>query len=463
MRQLRAITGLTVKAAFRFRLIPVLIFLLVVVVVGLPLVIKHDGTARGLTQVLITYTLGFATTIMGIATLWLACGTLARDIEECQMQVVAVKPVHRWQIWLGKWLGVMVLNLLLLGITGVVVFALVQYRAKKLPAAEQEILRKVVLVGRGSLKPPPIDIDGLVEENVREILKNNKNSSLVVTNDTELRKAISDRLKAQIQVVPSGFVKQWRVDVGSMRNVIRDKPLFMRVKFYTSEPRSTLPNPKTYAAQWQVGPPETPMVQRRMTMLPSESFQEIEIPPNLWDKDGILTVECNNINPNLALFFAIEDGFEILFHESGFGLNFFRGLLIIYMWMGLLAALGLAAASFLKFPVASFASFSVLLIGLASTMLSTAVKEGSIYGLNEAYKKLPVDQLILPAFNAMVKVVSLAQDFSPVESLTTGRSVTWTQIGIAFAQIIVLLSGLLATFGMFCFTHRELASVQSTQ
>ena len=56
--------------------------------------------------------------LLGLSTLWLACGTLARDIEECQMQVVAVKPIARWQIWLGKWLGIMSLNAALLGLAG---------------------------------------------------------------------------------------------------------------------------------------------------------------------------------------------------------------------------------------------------------------------------------------------------------------------------------------------------------
>ena len=37
------------------------------------------------------------TALLGLSTLWLGCGTLARDIEDCSMQVVAVKPVPRWQ------------------------------------------------------------------------------------------------------------------------------------------------------------------------------------------------------------------------------------------------------------------------------------------------------------------------------------------------------------------------------
>src|SRR5437762_9805414 len=154
MQPLLAIARLTLKAAFRYRLVQILTVLLLGAVIGLPLIIKHDGTARGFAQILLTYTLGAIITLLGFATLWLACGTLARDIEECQMQMLAVKPVARWEIWLGKWSGIMLLNLLLLAVSGAAVYFLVQWRARQLPPEAQEKLRGEVLAARGSLKPP---------------------------------------------------------------------------------------------------------------------------------------------------------------------------------------------------------------------------------------------------------------------------------------------------------------------
>src|SRR5512140_1211220 len=101
MQRLSAITWLTWKAAFRFRLFLVIAVLLLTSVVALPILIKDDGTARGFTQILLTYTLSAITGLLGLSTLWLACGTLARDIEDCTLQTVAIKPIARWQIWLG--------------------------------------------------------------------------------------------------------------------------------------------------------------------------------------------------------------------------------------------------------------------------------------------------------------------------------------------------------------------------
>src|SRR5712675_305468 len=102
MQRILAIAGLTWKAALRFKLFLVIAVLLLASVVVLPILVKDDGTARGFTQILLAYTLSTITALLGLSTLWLACGTLARDIEECQMQVVAVKPSCRWQIWRGR-------------------------------------------------------------------------------------------------------------------------------------------------------------------------------------------------------------------------------------------------------------------------------------------------------------------------------------------------------------------------
>src|SRR5436189_6078253 len=151
MQRLLAIAWLTWKAAFRFRLFLVIAVLLLAAVVGLPILIKDDGTAQGFTQILLTYTLSVITGLLGLSTLWLACGTLARDIEECQMQMVAVKPIARWEIWVGKWTGIMLLNLLLLAVSGVAVYVLMQWRAGQLSPETQQQLRNEVLVARGAL------------------------------------------------------------------------------------------------------------------------------------------------------------------------------------------------------------------------------------------------------------------------------------------------------------------------
>src|SRR5438876_7665069 len=234
VKRLLAIAKLTLKAAFRYRLVQILIVLLLGAVLGLPAIVKHDGTAQGFTQILLTYTLGAITTLLGFATLWLACGTLARDVEECQMQMVAVKPIARWEIWVGKWTGIMFLNLLLLAVAGVAVYVLMQWRAGQLSPEAQQQLRNEVLVARGSLR---LAVDnGAIEAQVERRLQERLKDSQVAALDRDfVRKQIREQVKSDLQIVPPGRVKGWVISTGIISEKLRDQPVQLRVKFFPAQ------------------------------------------------------------------------------------------------------------------------------------------------------------------------------------------------------------------------------------
>lgn len=462
MQQLFTIAGLTWRAALRFRLFIVVAVLLLAAVVGLPLLIKDDGTARGFTQILLTYTLSAITALLGLSTLWLSCGTLARDIEECQMQMVVVKPIARSQIWLGKWLGIMSLNAGLLAIAGAGVFFLLQWRATKLSPAEQTVLRNEVLVARAGAKPPTFDKE--IEQATSDELKKALERAPVTPAEVPvLRKQIKEGLKSDLQNVPPNYEQSWKLDLGFAKNFIRKQPLFLRVKFNTA-----VKSPSgTFDVLWRVGvPKETAYWQTPTPMsLAPETFHEFEIPPDLFDENGILTVTVMNPNP-VSLLFTTEEGIEVLYREGGFGLNFARGLGIIFCWMALLSAVGLAAASFLSFPVAAFASIAALMLVFSAGTLSTVVADGTLMSYNQETGQrgyAPVDWLAVPLFKGILTVINLAKGFSPIDALSAGRSITWGELGRAFGQIVLLLGGIIASFGIWTFKRRELASVQSNQ
>lgn len=460
MQRVLAITWLTWKAAIRFRLFWILIALLLICVVGLPLLLKDDGTARGFTQIILTYTLATISTLLGLCTLWLACGTLARDIEECQIQMVAVKPVTRWQIWLGKWLGLVTLNAVLLAISGTSVFLLMQYRATRLPAEVQTALRSEVLVARESVRPEDVSAE-IQEETERRFQERLKSTPVAQADLPEVRRQITELVKAEYQVVPPGFMRVWTIKVPQHAKLV-NRPLQLRIKFNSAD-GSTL---GTYTGLWQIGVPgETPVQRLDPMSLAPETHHEFPIPSGLFDKDGVLTITFVNANQT-ALLFPLDEGFEVLYPAGTFGANFARGLGIIFCWMVLLATLGLTASTFLSFPVAAFVSLSVLLITLSSGTMASAVSEGTIAGWNaehgtKGYTLL--DEVVIPAFKAALGVINLAKSFSPIDYLSTGRSITWSQLGMAVTQIIVVLGGALALIGISIFHRRELATAQGNQ
>jgi hypothetical protein len=460
MQQIAAIIALTWKAAFRYRLFWVIVALLLGAVVGLPLLIKHDGTAEGFAQILITYTLGAVTVLLGLCTLWLACGTLARDIEECQLQLVLVKPIARWQVWLGKWLGLVTLNAALLAVAGGSIYGLIEWRARGLSQEELFKLRTQVLVARASARPENVDqtIETKTRQRLQELMEK---QGLGNSSPEAVASSIRDELKAEIQVVGPDQTRPWSIHLNTERNRLKGQPLYLRVKFNTSAADAS----KTFYADWFVGNPTTKQVwpDEQMSLAP-DTFHEFAVPADLVDDKGNVVIFFHNPN-NAAMLFPLNDGLEVLYRVGGFAPNLFRGLGIILCWMALLAALGLAAASFLSFPVAAFCSLAVLLLGLSSGTLSNVVSEGTVMGtdaLTGAKTSAAVDSVMVPVFRGILDVINLVQQFSPVDSLSTGRNVSWMELGRAAAEIVLLLGGILGLFGIFVFHRRELATAAVT-
>jgi hypothetical protein len=197
----------------------------------------------------------------------------------------------------------------------------------------------------------------------------------------------------------------------------------------------------------------------------SHAIHEFAIPPDLFDANGLLTITFNNQNQT-TLLFPLEDGVEVLYPEGGFGLNFARGLGIIFCWMALMAALGLMAASFLSFPVATFFSLAMLLVVLSSGTLAESVDSGSVAAGNAETGQAGhsvADSVLIPAFKGLLAVISVVKDYSPIDALSTGRSITWGELGAAFAQVVLLVGGGFAVAGIILFNRRELATAQGTQ
>lgn len=461
MQRLFAIASLTWKAAFRFRLFIVLLALLLASVVALPLLIKDDGTAQGFTQILLTYTLTTITALLGLSTLWLACGTLARDIEDCQMQIVAVKPIARWQIWFGKWLGIMSLNAALLAITGGALFGLLLWRATKLPADQQAVLRREILVSRGSAKEKSFDAD-IDTQTDRELAERAKKIPMTREELEAVRKQIREQVKAEYQVVaPRYLSRPYEINLGLRKDSLRDRPLQLRFKFNAADKSVS----GTFGGVWLAGVPrKTKLFQQEEPSLAPDTFHEIELPANLFDENGVLTLTFLNPN-NTALLIPLQDGVEVLYRQGSFGPNFIRGLAIIFCWLGLLACIGLASASFLSFPVAAFLSLAVLVVGLSTGTLSSAIENGTILDHSGDGNKTPgaVDKMIVIMFQGILWLINVVKEFSPIDSLSTGRSISWEQLGRAVLQIVIVIGGLVAVFGIFVFNRRELATAQGTQ
>ncbi len=459
MKSILAIAGLTLRAAVRYRFFIVMAVSLLLIVSLLPILIKHDGTAEGLLQILITYTLSAVFVLLGASTLWMSCGVLSRDIDDCSIQMLVVKPVPRWKIWLGKWVGIFFINFTMLTVCGTILFGLISWRAGKLTEEQKAVLHNELLVGRGVAAREIEDNDKLVEEVYKERAKNNEDFAALPkeTAMEEVRKYV----EAYEQMVPAYSAKVYQVNMSSMADDVKDKALQLQLKFNPS--RKDLNN--RYPIGLVVGNSASTNSSRLEIVLPGERATIVPLPANLLDESGRVAVQIQNLS-EFDLSFPPDEGIQILFHQYGFRLNFLRGLAILLFWLSLLSAIGLSAGTFLSFPVASFLSLSLLVIGMSTGLISEVLDDGTLLPASfqgPMFVRMVVDLFFLPMFQVIVGLFSAVLGFSPIDSLSSGRSITWGDLFRALFQIVIVMGGAIAALGMYIFTRRELATAQNQE
>ena len=314
------------------------------------------------------------------------------------------------------------------------------------------------MVARAGVKPKPPDLNSQIESQLSKIPNRARLSAEELK---AARQHIAERVYLEAQVVGPRQRHPWEFDLGLSGRLRGNEPLFIRVKFYSASTNSA----GLYEGLWMFATPGSDTVNQTPSMrLAPDSFQEFQVPRTMADAQGRLLVVFQS-QEDASLVFSLDDGIEILYRDGGFGLNFFRGLGILLAWLALLSALGLAAASITSFPVAAFCSISVLVVAMSSSTLAESVaNETVIAGRPEDFQMIrPVaNAVFLPLFKGILAMVNLVNVASPIELLSTGRSITWVLLGEAWFQVVFIAGGVLAVIGIWLLTRRELATAQGT-
>lgn len=113
---------LTLRAAVRTGTFAAVFALLSVLILLLPRLLKGDGTIEGQASVLLTYTLGAVFVVLVLGTLWGGCSIFSQEISTSRLGLSWVKPITPFQMFVGKFLALMVINALALAYAGAVVF-----------------------------------------------------------------------------------------------------------------------------------------------------------------------------------------------------------------------------------------------------------------------------------------------------------------------------------------------------
>jgi hypothetical protein len=474
MRRIFSIARLTVANAVRMKIAIIIIVFLCILIPSLPFVLKTDDTQLGHVQITLTYALGMVFFLLSVMTVFIGAASISNELAGGQMQLLGTKPVSRWQVLLGKWLGIMLLNLVLVIFLGGVTFGLARFigRASRGSANDQMLLQNSVFIARVTIKPElPEGVDHAVDAEYSARIKENRIPDEYRNPDgsvkeREYREVLRDQELKQRGVVASGTERVWTFKGIKINEQDRAGIITIRYKAQTTETRAD----RLFAGRWYFGgiyePPGGKKPIEKWGFLPIEetagSFHELSVPAFVVKPDGTLDVKFANdtvsdygTERGISASFNPDDGLELLYKRSGFLTNYIRYFLLIMAILGFMAMLSVVSSSFLSFPVAALFTFSIVLnsYGLA------AFKEF-------AYSKNPMDPdttgVVIGKTAAKVVhyVISNAipdlSKYSMLSMLNSGRYIPTALVLHSFLFLTIIFGGIIYTLGCVIFTHKEL-------
>lgn len=453
MNSVWAIALISIRNAVRSKLVVVLLLFLLVVLIGLPVTVRGDGTMAGHVRLLLRYTLGLATLILSVATVWAACAAIATEIRDRSIQMVLSKPVHAWQLWLGKWLGLTALNALLLALCAGITYGALRWttQPQKLTEEEYEELHGEILLSQRRLTPIPVDIRDEVRQQFDQIRARGDWPDDISA--SQLLELIEREIRAQVNAVPPGTFNRWTFNVP--KRPPPDRPLLLRYRFAVS-----VLDLQTVPGIWTFGVPGTPGREQVLVEDAPRAWGSLFISPDAIGPDGTLTIEYANVDGRaITVLFDPEEDLRLMVYEGGFLLNYARAILLILIHLAFLAAIGTTASAFFSVPVAALSSFYALLLLNAGRFVGRlAERDVSIaQGPDVHWLATTIDALTFSIYRGLNLLIEPVSSANPLDFIAVGEWIGWGEVAHMGLVKVVIYSGLLMLFGVFHLSRKEVA------
>ncbi len=452
MRKLWAIASITVRSAFRSRVVLTLGMLLLAVVIGLPLTIQGDGTLSGHVQILLRYSLGASFFLLGMALVWAGCASISSEIRDRQIHLVATKPVHPLTIWLGKWCGLLAVQTVLFAFAGAGVYGLLLWTTRDEARDVEDEGERIehILVASQQISPQEPDVESAARAEVRRRFDAGDFPPDMAPEEAlaQVRQFLRQRA---FSVAPGGRTA-WEFRVPF--EPAPDRPAYVQFRFEKS-----VLDMEPVRGRWVFGEARvaSPVVVEGAYR--PQSIHRIAVPPEAWDGSRRLQVAFEHTDPVPAgLLFDPDEGVVVRLHRGGFAANYGRALLILFFRLAFLSALGLAAGTLFSLPVAAFASVSFMLFVLLHDYIEAMAMSGAFFatGGEPGLGWVGADHFFTLVFRVLAAVVQPLRGANPLDWLAAGRWVSIGFVGREFLVQMVVYGGGLALICAALFRRREL-------
>lgn len=412
-----AVARTVLDQANRMHIVKITALIVVLVVVFLPTWPDVNERLDYRIRFYLIWALRIATVFLSLLTVLLGCYTVATDFKQRQIFMLASKPVGRFSYIAGKWVGLVMLDAVLLVVVGLGIWigAHVMYEENANTPEKVDhkktAARDVLTARRMALPQMPEDMNQgeLIRSHLERLRSEVPNPEALPEDAADLPRDVLLQINGRIiaewhklnpletkRYVFHGLnviADQYRPFIEEMRR-LRERHAELMAANRVEEARAVIKEASTMtfpltSLRLRLKPKysrNAPDNKVRMAMevggrgkvallpMPNDTIREIELDRfiGLIDDEGRLVVSLQHINGRNpkstfkgTIIMKPEEGLSLFYTAGSFEGNVTRSMAILWIRLAFLCMLSIAAAIFVSFPVAVLAS--LVAYGVAST------------------------------------------------------------------------------------------------
>lgn len=412
---------------------------------------RSDGEIINELRIRIRYSFFFFYTFTSIVVMYLSCITLRRDIENRQFHNVASAPVHRCQIWLGKFFGILIFGMACFFFSSLVtavcaaVYVGTHCNEKDMAIVKEKFLRAY------SHKVPLIEpIERQIDNRFKKMqAEGNLPPGL---SEKEIKRELRDEVRKDEQMLKPDEEKSWNFSWDSSAASKFSDHIILRVKFYAEQKRE--------------------MVNGRFTLTAADSpakwgqdfsgfpymYHEIKIPIAKIPSSSQLKMSFKGTG-SPYLIFPVANGIALLYDNGGILANYFLVSLVIFINMIVLTAIGLTSASLFTYTVSVFVTLVVYLVGMSSDFFLSVIRELS-YGWHGADDSSIY--LLTGFINFGIWLTKGIKCPPVIEIFTENISIPFEGIFMAWGMEALFYAAIVIALGILVLTRKEIDKLMSS-
>lgn len=397
-------------------------------------------------QLRLQYSFAIAYSLLTLIVISAACFSIRSQIDGRQVHLLTSLPLKRYQIWLGKWLGLTLVAIVAEMALVVTLLICSAVYCRSYPFEKIRLAKEFYWVPKYKAKSTNPSLEELTKLRIQGLILDGTLDSASI--NTDVWKHNFNQIRKEQQLLPSNSKKTWYFDLKQKPDIGENVEL--RYRFYAESKRTRIQGSWLLSAAGKVE-----AFEQTFDVLPYTTSMMV-IPVEQIPDSGQFEVTLK-VDNDVDIIIGQQSGPWIFYSDGSIYHNIFKAVIAQTIHLSVSVAVGITAGVAFTFPVASFLSIVLYFISISSGIFINIVRD-----LTREEHVTFLSQITSWLMNSGIWLAKGLQPPEIISRISTGISIPMDQLLLNWFPATFIYAVMITLLGMAILTYKELDKIRTS-